>query len=70
MIWAGDGHRSPFDADWLAEHAYDDGPRRAADGPDAVVRRDRAAPPEVAYDAVMVTTPASWSGCTRSGASA
>ena len=27
VTWAGDGHRSTFAADWLDEHAYDDGPR-------------------------------------------
>ena len=25
--WAGDGHRSAFDSEWLADHSYDDGPR-------------------------------------------
>jgi len=53
VTWAGDGHRSTFDPTWLAEHAYDDGPRTAT--PDRVLWTDGAVatPPEVAYDAVM-----------------
>jgi gamma-butyrobetaine dioxygenase len=53
VTWAGDGHRSTFAAAWLADHAYDDGPRAAV--PDRVLWADGAVttPPEVAYDAVM-----------------
>ena len=53
VTWAGDGHHSTFDAAWLAAHAYDDGPRFEA--PVRTLWSDGAfaAPPEVAYTAVM-----------------
>jgi gamma-butyrobetaine dioxygenase len=53
LSWAGDGHGSTFPARWLAEHAYDEGPR--SDAPERALWTDgTVAPlPEVAYDAVM-----------------
>ena len=53
VLWAGDGHRSEFDAGWLTEHAYDDGPRWAID--DRQLWTDGAAltPPEVEYEAII-----------------
>jgi gamma-butyrobetaine dioxygenase len=53
VIWAGEGHRSLFDAGWMAEHAYDQGPRRAAEDRTLWSTGTMPAPPEVSYDAVM-----------------
>ena len=49
VTWAGDGHRSTFAADWLDEHAYDDGPevrarRSARCGPTERLRRRPRSP--------------------------
>ena len=53
LSWNGDGHRSIFGAEWLAAHAYDDGPR--LDAPVRTLWSDGGVwpPPEVPYDAVM-----------------
>jgi gamma-butyrobetaine dioxygenase len=53
IVWTGDEHRSRFDAAWLAEHAYDDGPRWTVDDRQLWAAGSPMSPPEVAYDSIM-----------------
>ena len=53
VTWASDGHRSTFAANWLDEHAYDDGPRFEAPARTLWSDGTVTPPPEVAYAAVM-----------------
>jgi gamma-butyrobetaine dioxygenase len=51
--WAGDPHRSAFEATWLADHAYDDGPRWHTDDRRLWIAGSPLVAPEVAYEAIM-----------------
>ena len=51
--WAGDPHRSAFEATWLADHAYDDGPRWHTDDRQLWIAGSPLVAPEVAYEAIM-----------------
>jgi gamma-butyrobetaine dioxygenase len=51
--WAGDAHRSAFEFAWLAEHAYDDGPRWTTDDRQLWTDGSVMTPPEIEYEAIM-----------------
>jgi gamma-butyrobetaine dioxygenase len=53
ITWAGEEHHSVFDPSWLAEHAYDDGPKAAPDDHTLWAAATMTSPPEFGYDAVM-----------------
>jgi gamma-butyrobetaine dioxygenase len=53
VTWADDEHRSAFDPSWLAEHAYDEGPRLSAVEQTLWTADTMTSPPEVAYGDVM-----------------
>jgi gamma-butyrobetaine dioxygenase len=53
ITWAGDAHRSAFDAAWLAEHAYDRGPAEKTEVQTLWTAGTMTSPPEVAYDSIM-----------------
>jgi gamma-butyrobetaine dioxygenase len=55
IVWAGDEHRSAFDAAWLAEHAYDRGPSWAADDHELWTAGSMMSPPEVGYDSIFAS---------------
>jgi gamma-butyrobetaine dioxygenase len=53
VVWSGDAHRSEFDTAWLAEHAYDDGPRWSGDDRQMWSDGSPMTPPEIEYEAII-----------------
>jgi gamma-butyrobetaine dioxygenase len=55
ITWTGEQHRSYFEAAWLADHAYDRGPKHPAVEQTLWTAETMTSPPEMAYDAMMAS---------------